>query len=179
MITALVAALCALGAFAVGLLVGITSARRKNLAGVPASSWSPQQPPTSVQPRPPAPMQQHPPVQQPRPPVPPQPPVAPLNPDIRLVNALIGVHDLGDGVTARERISEELAQVGVRRVDVAPGTRFDSAHHKAVQRIDTVDPAQSNTVAALVRPGWSAATGVLRFPEVAVYGAPTGEPHAA
>lgn len=97
----------------------------------------------------------------------------PIDADRRLVTSLIGIHDLDGGVSARERIREDLAQVNVHILDVAPGALFDSAHHKAVSGTVATSPEQVGTIAALVRPGWVGPAGIIRFAEVAVYIAPT------
>lgn len=97
----------------------------------------------------------------------------PADADRRLINSLIGIHDLDGGTSARERIREDLAQVNVHMLDAAPGALFDSAHHKAVSGAVAATPAQIGTIAALVRPGWVGPAGILRFAEVAVYVAPT------
>ena len=97
----------------------------------------------------------------------------PIDADRRLVNSLIGIHDLDGGVSARERIREDLAQVNVHMLDAAPGALFDSAHHKAVSGAVAATPAQVGTIAALVRPGWIGPAGIIRFAEVSVYIAPT------
>ncbi|MFF1553072.1 hypothetical protein ACFVX3_18765 [Rhodococcus erythropolis] len=97
----------------------------------------------------------------------------PVDADRRLINSLIGIHDLDGGISARERIREDLAQVNVHMLDTAPGALFDSAHHKAVSGAVAATPAQVGTIAALVRPGWVGPAGILRFAEVEVYVAPT------
>ncbi|MCQ4127576.1 hypothetical protein NOU13_24030 [Rhodococcus erythropolis] len=97
----------------------------------------------------------------------------PVDADRRLINSLIGIHDLDGGTSARERIREDLAQVDVHILDAAPGALFDSAHHKAVSGAVAATPDQVGTIATLVRPGWVGPAGILRFAEVAVYVAPT------
>ncbi|MCJ0907113.1 hypothetical protein [Rhodococcus sp. ARC_M6] len=96
-------------------------------------------------------------------------PLMPVEPDRRLIIAMIGLHDLDGGISARERIREDLAQVGVQILDAAPGTVFDSAHQKAVTGVAAQTPDQVGTIAALIRPGWTSPAGIIRFPEIAVY----------
>ncbi len=92
------------------------------------------------------------------------------SPDRRLVDALIGVHDLGDGVSATDRISEELHRVGVVRLDAQPGTPFDSRSQKAVHSVAAPTPDRVGTIAEAVRPGWAGPEGIIRYTEVSVYG---------
>ncbi|OZC86479.1 hypothetical protein CH254_18250 [Rhodococcus sp. 06-412-2C] len=92
------------------------------------------------------------------------------SPDRRLVDALIGVHDLGDGVSATDRISEELHRVGVVRLDAQPGTLFDSSSQKAVHSVAAPTPDRVGTIAEAVRPGWAGPGGIIRYTEVSVYG---------
>ena len=91
-------------------------------------------------------------------------------PDRRLVDALIGVHDLGDGVSATDRICEELHRVGVVRLDAQPGTPFDSSSQKAVHSVAAPTPDRVGTIAEAVRPGWTGPGGIIRYTEVSVYG---------
>ncbi|MCZ4521190.1 nucleotide exchange factor GrpE [Rhodococcus ruber] len=100
--------------------------------------------------------------------------VVPLTngPDRRLIDAMIGVHDLGDGVSATDRITEELSQVGIVRLDAAPGSTFDSSRHKAVHSVAAALPEQIGTVAGEVRPGWAGPDGIIRYTEVSVFARP-------
>jgi molecular chaperone GrpE (heat shock protein) len=64
-------------------------------------------------------------------------------------------------------------------VPVAPdGEPFDGAHHDAVDREPTTDPARDRTVASTERTGYLDHGRVLRRPEVVVYALETraGEP---
>ena len=73
-----------------------------------------------------------------------------------------------DGPGLRARLHRGLADVGV--VPVEPdGLPFDGAHHDAVDREPTPDPARDRTVASTERTGYLDHGRVLRRPEVVVY----------
>jgi molecular chaperone GrpE (heat shock protein) len=94
-----------------------------------------------------------------------------------LVALCIDLADRLDATGLRARVHRGLAEVGV--VPVAPdGEPFDGAHHDAVDREPTTDPARDRTVASTERTGYLDHGRVLRRPEVVVYALETraGEP---
>ena len=80
------------------------------------------------------------------------------------------------GPGLRARLHRGLADVGVVAVE-PDGLPFDGAHHDAVDREATTDPARDRTVASTERTGYLDHGRVLRRPEVVVYAlrAETGE----
>ena len=84
-----------------------------------------------------------------------------------LVAGLITAHDLAAGnVAVSQRVEEVLAGAGIRRLDAAPGTPFDTDLHECV---DT-EPGGSAApvVTRQVRPGWAGEHEMLRPVEVVV-----------
>ncbi|MCX5046655.1 nucleotide exchange factor GrpE [Aldersonia sp. NBC_00410] len=86
----------------------------------------------------------------------------------RLVEQLILLHDQGDAPDTRARITDLLATADVTPVAATAGAVFDPNHHRAIDSRPAATPCEADTIAALVRPGWIAPTGVLRPAEVVV-----------
>jgi hypothetical protein len=84
-----------------------------------------------------------------------------------LVGAAIAAIDLAQNEGLREQLTRALEQAGVRQLSV-DGETFDAARHHAVDRLQTHDPSQHNTVIT-DRPGWIDNNQVLRLPDVIVY----------
>ena len=72
------------------------------------------------------------------------------------------------GPGLRDRLHRGLADVGVTPLE-PDGAPFDGAHHDAVGREPTTDPARDRTVASTARTGYLDHGSVLRRPEVVVY----------
>lgn len=85
------------------------------------------------------------------------------------------LRSVGPGL--RDRLHRGLAEVGVTPLE-PDGRPFDGAHHDAVDREPTTDPARDRTVASTERTGYLDHGSVLRRPEVVVYAWETtsGEP---
>jgi molecular chaperone GrpE (heat shock protein) len=84
-----------------------------------------------------------------------------------LIVGLIAAHDLAAGnLAVSQRVEQVLAGAGIRRIDAAPGTPFDTALHECV---DT-EPGGSAApvVTRQVRPGWAGEHELLRPVEVVV-----------
>lgn len=81
------------------------------------------------------------------------------------------------GPGLRDRLHRGLADVGVTPLE-PDGASFDGAHHDAVGREPTTDPARDRTVAGPARTGHLDHGSVLRRPEVVVYAreSSSGEP---
>ncbi|MDD7938018.1 nucleotide exchange factor GrpE [Actinomycetospora lutea] len=96
--------------------------------------------------------------------------IAPTSERAALVELCIDLADrlrtAGPGL--RARLHRGLADVGV--VPIEPdGLPFDGAHHDAVDREPTADPARDRTVASTERTGYLDHGRLLRRPEVVVY----------
>jgi molecular chaperone GrpE len=53
-------------------------------------------------------------------------------------------------------------------MEVAPGARFDPAHHEAVGMVPAADPAADGTIVAVTTRGYRCGDDVLRPPAVVV-----------
>jgi molecular chaperone GrpE len=62
----------------------------------------------------------------------------------------------------------QLARHGVTPMEVAPGARFDPAHHEAVGMVPAAEPAQDGTIVAVTMRGYQCGDEVLRPPLVVV-----------
>ena len=61
-----------------------------------------------------------------------------------------------------------LARHGVTPMEVAPGARFDPAHHEAVGMVPAADAAADGTIVAVTTRGYLCGDEVLRPPAVVV-----------
>lgn len=86
-----------------------------------------------------------------------------------LVDGLIGAYDLSADLSVQAHIAQVLARVGIERVVIDPGTKFDAKVCEAVSTMGTDDPSQYSRVAETIRPGWVGTGTVLRPPQVAVW----------
>lgn len=93
--------------------------------------------------------------------------------DRERIDALITAVDVAPDGPEQAGPRQRLADLGVHRMDAAPGVRFDPTVHKAVATAPASAPSQENTVVETVRPGWVLGDTILRYVEVRVHVAPS------
>jgi hypothetical protein len=87
----------------------------------------------------------------------------------RLIEGLVGVHDLAEGSAAvRSQVCSVLRQAGVEIITDEPGCLFDPARQTVVDR-RIGDDGQRGTVSRVVRPGWRRGETVIRPMEVVLW----------
>jgi len=87
----------------------------------------------------------------------------------RLIEGLLGVHDLAEGnVAVRSQVCSVLRQAGVEMITDEPGCAFDPARQTVVDRRSGKD-GQPGTVFSIVRPGWRRGGTVIRPTEVVLW----------
>ncbi|KSZ57021.1 co-chaperone GrpE [Rhodococcus pyridinivorans KG-16] len=92
-----------------------------------------------------------------------------MSPQIReRIDELIAAADVAADGPERAAATARLADLGVERLAVEPGTRFDPSRHRAVAVTPAAAPAEENLVAAMIRPGWCHEGQILRYVEVRV-----------
>ena len=92
-----------------------------------------------------------------------------MSPQIReRIDEMIAAADVAAEGPERAAATARLADLGVERLTVEPGTRFDPSRHRAVAVTPAVAPAEANRVAAMIRPGWCHEGQILRYVEVRV-----------
>lgn len=98
--------------------------------------------------------------------------------DGRHIEGLITAADIATAEHERAEAIRALASLGVVRVEVATGTRFDPARHRAVAVAPAPTPDRVRTIAEMVRPGWRSNARMVRYVEVKVFVRPTTDPFA-
>ena len=86
-----------------------------------------------------------------------------------LAASLVGLADLTDSPTVAAQLDHVLADAGITQMPVTVGEPFNDTVHRSVDRRETADPAQSRTIAAVIRPGYLSGSRVIRAADVAVW----------
>jgi molecular chaperone GrpE len=95
------------------------------------------------------------------------------NLELALQHAAADPASIVAGVQAvRDQAVDALARLGFERIEDS-GVRFDPSRHEACRVVPDAD-AEPNTVLAVIRPGYTAPSGLLRAAMVAVAARPAG-----